>query len=426
MLQPYRDQFNANFTETKYSDLLARLNTLTRTNIEFRIAETPCFFPQSLLDDLASAGADLTHQLLDNPAYLQASNHTIPEQFRIPNENPQPNFMTVDFGLVRNPDGTLAPKLVELQAFPSIFGYQDLLARQYVQSFHLDPALQWHLGGHTERTYWDLLREVIIGDHDPENVVLTEIDPLHQKTLPDFHVHEDRLNISTVDITQLRKQGNRLYYQRDGRSIPIHRIYNRAIVDELERKHIQLPFDYRDDLDVEWAGHPNWYFRISKFSLPYLRHPAVPAAVFLDDWYAGRNLEALPAQRDQLLLKPLYSFAGKGIQFAPTDEDLAAIPLADRHLYLLQERVSFEPIIQTPCGPTQAELRVMYLWPDGEALQPVIALVRLGRGLMMGVDHNRDQQWVGSSAALISLRCSCVYQKNARSSCSVGYTPVCY
>jgi hypothetical protein len=400
MLQPYRDQFNANFTPAKYEDLLGRLNKFTRTSIEFRVAETPCFFLPSILKELADCGAELTHQLLDNPAYREASNQTIPVVYNVPNENPQPNFMTVDFGLVRNPDGTLSPKLVELQAFPSIFGYQDLLATQYIETYDLDPSLQRHLGGLTEQTYWQLVHKVIVGDHDPENVVLLEIDPDHQKTLPDFHVYEDKLNIATVDIAKLHKQGNRLFYQRAGREIPIHRIYNRAIVDELERKNIPLPFDYRDELDVEWAGHPNWYFRISKFSLPYLNHPSVPKAVFLDDWFARRNTEGLPHQREHLLLKPLYSFAGKGIQFAPTDEDLNAIPIADRHLYLLQERVNFQPVIQTPYGPTQAEIRIMYLWPDGGALQPAMALVRLGRGLMMGVDHNRDQLWVGGSAAL--------------------------
>jgi hypothetical protein len=400
MLQPYRDQFNAQFTPSKYADLISHLNRATRTTIEFRIAETPCFFPQSLLDELTRTGAELTHQLLDNPAYMQASNQTIPAQYLVPNENPQPNFMTVDFGLVRNPDGTLSPKLVELQAFPSIFGYQDLLVRQYIETYNLDPNLQGHLGGLTEQSYWELLRKVILNSHDPESVVLLEIDPDHQKTLPDFHVYEDKLGISTVDITKLSKRGNRLFYHRNGRDIPIHRIYNRAIVDELERKNIHLPFDYRDDLNVEWAGHPNWYFRISKFSLPYLNHSSVPRAVFLDDWFAHRNIENLPTDREKLLLKPLYSFAGKGIQFAPTDQELNSIPPADRHLYLLQERVAFEHTIQTPHGLTQAEIRIMYLWPDGGTLQPAIALVRLGRGLMMGVDHNRDKEWVGGSAAL--------------------------
>jgi hypothetical protein len=400
MLQPYRDHFNTHFTPEKYAVLVARLNRLTRTNIEFRVAETPCFFSRKLLDELAETGAELTHQLLNNPNYIQASNQTIPEQYRVPNENRIPNFMTVDFGLVRNPDSSLSPKLVELQAFPSIFGYQDILSRQYIETFNLDPNLNWYLADKSEQTYWQLLGDVIVGDHDPENVVLLEIDPDHQKTLPDFHVYEDKLHIATVDIASLRKQGNRLFYQRAGREIPIHRIYNRAIVDELQRKNIQLPFDYRDSLDVEWAGHPNWYFRISKFSLPFLNHPSVPKAVFLDDWFARRNIEGLPHQSENLLLKPLYSFAGKGIQFAPTDADLNAIPPADRHLYLLQERVTFEPTIETPHGLTQAEIRIMYLWPDSSILQPVIALVRLGRGLMMGVDHNRDRQWVGSSAAL--------------------------
>ena len=403
MLQPYRARFNADFTEAKYDDLLYRLNHLTRTSVEFRVAETPCFFAQSMLDDLAETGAILTQQLLDDPAYIEASNQTIPMEFRVPNENPQPNFMTVDFGLERKADGSLSPRLVEMQAFPSIFGYQEILARQYIEVYGLDPNLQTHLGGLNHETYWQLLRQVIVGDHDPENVVLAEIEPDRQKTRADFRVYEDKLHIATVDIARLRKQGNRLFYNHGGREIPIHRIYNRAIVDELQRKHIQLPFAYRDELDVEWAGHPNWYFRISKFSLPYLRHPSVPKAVFLKEWFSDRHIPGLPSEHEKLLLKPLYSFAGKGIQFAPTDADLDAIPTADRHLYLLQERVSFEPIIDTPHGPTQAEIRIMYLWPDGGALQPAIALVRLGRGLMMGVDHNRDQQWVGGSAALGAL-----------------------
>jgi len=413
MLQPYRDQFNFKFTSAGYSDLLAQLNHATRTSVDFRIAETPCFFPSALMNQLAETGAILTHQLLDNPLYLQASEQAVPSQYRVPNDNPIPNFMTVDFGLVRDPDGSLQPKLVEMQAFPSVFGYQDVLARQYIETYRLAPSLQWHLGGHTESTYWQLLHQVILGHHAPENVVLLEIDPQHQKTLPDFHVYEDKLGIATVDIATVTKRGNRLFYERDGREIPIHRIYNRAIVDELERKNIQIPFDYRDALDVEWAGHPNWYFRISKFSLPYLKHPSVPKAVFLDDWFTHRSSLGLPGDREKLLLKPLYSFAGKGIQFAPTDEDLNAIPAADRHLYLLQEKVNFEPVIQTPYGLTQAEIRIMYLWPDGGALQPVISLVRLGRGLMMGVDHNRDQQWVGGSAALHPLHNSGPMQNSA-------------
>ncbi len=405
MLQPFRRRFNEEqFSAARYAELKAWLDRATRTKIEFRICETPCFFPKALLEEMSAYGRALTHQLIDNPEYMRRSDAAVPEKYRVPNDNPQPNFVQVDFGLVRSLDDGLKPKLVELQAFPSIYGYQDLLTRGYREMYGLGDALEGRLGDVTEAEYWELLRETIVGDHAAENVVLTEVEPETQKTLPDFQVYEDRLGVRTVDIAKLKKEGNRLFYERDGRWVPIERIYNRAIVDEVERKGVVPAFDYRDELEVEWAGHPNWYFRMSKFSLPYLRHESVPTAVFLDDWFAGRGRERLPEDREQVLLKPLYSFAGKGIQFAPTDAELAAIPETDRHLYLLQERVRFEPLIETPCGMTQAEIRIMYLWPEGrDEMTPVQSLVRLGRGLMMGVDHNRNQEWIGGSAAFYPM-----------------------
>jgi len=407
MLKPFRTEFNQRqFTSERYATLLSRLNDRTRSKIEFRVAETPCFFSREVLAEIADTGRILTHQLVDSPTYMQASDAAVPARYRVPNDNPKPNFMTADFGFVRGEDGELHPKLVELQAFPSIFGYQDVLCEEYIRTFDLDRQLDWRFGGLDGDGYWNLLRQTIVGDHDPENVVLTEVEPETQKTLPDFHVYEDRLGIATVDIAKLKKEGSRLFYERRGKWVPIERIYNRAIVDEIERKQIKPAFDYRDDLQVEWAGNPNWYFRISKFSLPYLDHPSVPACVFLDDWFDGKR-DTIPENRERLLLKPLYSFAGKGIQFAPTDADLNAIPRAERHDYLLQERMKFEPVISTPHGPTQPEIRILYVWPDRAAeMTPLISLVRLGRGLMMGVDHNRNQDWVGGSAALFPTQFS--------------------
>jgi hypothetical protein len=400
VLQPYRDIFNAmQFSPGRYAELKQRLNRRCRTDISFQICETPCFFPPALLEEMIDAGRVLTHQLLDNPDYMRRSDTAIPDRFRIAGVQDKPHFMTVDFGLVRGADGQLHPKLVELQAFPSIFGYQDVLCEEYRAVYGLAPELTPYFGGLDQASYWQMLERTIVGDHDPENVILMEIEPEGQKTLPDFHVYEDRLGVATVAMADIRQRGSKLFYVSGGREIPIRRIFNRAIVDELERKGLTPPFDYRDQLDVEWAGNPNWYFRISKFSLPFLDHPTVPPAVFLDDWFAGWR-GVLGHHSSQLLLKPLYSFAGKGIQFDPSDADLAAIPEGDRHLYLLQERVHFEPVIETPDGMTQAEVRIMYLWPDGAPeMTPAISLVRLGRGLMMGVDHNRDQAWVGGSAA---------------------------
>jgi hypothetical protein len=395
MIPTLRKQFNSAFTPDKYQTFLRRIDDACGTHVSFRLAETPCFFPKSLLERMGEDGKELIRQLVESPEYLARSEASIPAEFRVPNEPAHPMFVQVDFGLVRNAGGELQPKLVELQAFPSLYAYQVTLAQSYIDVFGLNrfaggEDLQFFLGGLNERSYRDLLRRAIVGTHDPENVILMEIRPLEQKTLPDFLLTEKMLGVRTVDIQAIKKDGARLYYERDGRRVAIQRIYNRAIVDELQRKHVKLGFDWRDDLDVEWAGHPNWYFRISKFSIPYLRHESVPKTWFLD------RLDRIPDDLQNYALKPLYSFAGLGVVIAPTKEDIEAIPAEKRGEYILQERLHFEPVIETPFGGTKAEVRVMYVWQ--EELKAVLTIIRMGRGLMMGVDHNRDMEWVGASA----------------------------
>ena len=392
MIPSFRQRFNANFTPEKYQTLLKTMEERCGTAVQFRLSETPCFFPESLLNGMAEDGKELVLQLVDNPGYRAKSSESIPPQFNMPNEAPHPMFVQVDFGLVRDQQGELQPKLVELQAFPSLYGYQTVLAQTYIDVFGLDRKLKYLLGGLDYKSYATLLRRAVIGDHDPENVILLEIDPLHQKTLPDFLVTEKMLGIKTVCITKVKKEGHRLYYKDQGQRIPIHRIYNRAIVDELERKGVQLNFDFRDDLDVSWAGHPNWYFRISKYSIPYLHHESVPKTWFLD------KLDRVPDDLENYALKPLYSFAGLGVVIGPSPQDLAAIPADKRSQYILQERLQFEPVIETPHGATKAEIRIMYIWLD--EMRPVMTIIRMGRGLQMGVDHNRNLEWVGSSAGL--------------------------
>lgn len=360
--------------------------------IGFRVSETPCFLPIELVERMANDGKDLIRQLVDNPEYRIKSAESIPQEFNVPHQSSHPMFIQVDFGLVRDASGEFQPKLVELQAFPSLYAYQPVLARTFIDVYGLE-GLRYLLGGLDSASYLSLLRQAIVGGQDPENVILMEIDPSNQKTLPDFLLTEKLLGIRTVDITQIKKAGNGLYWEEAGTRVPIKRIYNRAIVDELERKGAELNFDFRDDLVVEWAGHPNWYFRISKFSIPYLKHPSVPKTWFLD------QLEQVPEDLENYALKPLYSFAGLGVVIAPRKEDIEAVPEERRSQYILQERLHFEPVIDTPLGGTKVEVRVMYIWVD--ELTPVLTILRMGRGLMMGVDHNRNMEWVGSSAGLI-------------------------
>ena len=391
MIPVLRERFNAVFTAEKYAAFLARLEEASGAPPLFRHSETPCFFPQRLIDRMARDGCELIRQLT-TPEYQQIARQAVPAQFDAPGEPEHPLFLQVDFGLVREASGEIAPRLVEIQAFPSLYAYQPVLSRVYIEAYGLDPSLRYLLGGLDPARYQALLGRAILGGHHPENVILMEIEPERQKTLADFRLTERLLGVRSVDIVDISQEGRRLYYQRDGRKVPIHRIYNRAIADELQRRGVTPAFDFRDDLDVEWAGHPNDYFRVSKFSIPYLRHPSVPQTWFLD------QLHHIPRDTARYVLKPLFSFAGLGVRIGPTPEEVRAIPPGQRREYILQERVNFEPVIETPFGKTRAEVRIMYIWL--EDLLPVSLLVRMGRGAMMGVDHNKDMEWVGASAGL--------------------------
>lgn len=384
MIPSLRQQFNQSYSPAKYARFLELLEQRCGEGAQFRHSETPCFFTSELIDRMATAGREMVEQLMADPQYQVDSRAAIPERYRVPNEAGVPLFVQADFGL----DAELQPKLVEIQGFPSLYAYQTVMSNAYREAYGIESALAAFPDGISESEYIDMLRRAIVGEQDPENVILMEIDPAHQKTRHDFLRTEQLFGVRAVDIRALRKEGNRLFHGQT----PVKRIYNRAIVDELERRNIDVPFDFRDDLDVEWAGHPNWFFRLSKFSLPYLKHPAVP-------WTGFLNRIDRVDDPQRYVLKPLYSFAGVGVIVGPTEEQIASIPVERRHDYILQERVDFRPVVETPFGTTKVEVRIMYLWLD--ELRPVNTIIRMGRGAQMGVDYNKGLDWVGASAAFI-------------------------
>lgn len=390
MVPALRERFNRDWTPERHARLVARLAERAGVPLSFTVSETPCFFPAELLAEMGRTGVELVEGFLADAAGRAAAEALIPARYLGANQEARPTCVQVDFGLVREADGRWTPRLVELQAFPSLYAFQHVLGALHREIHELPASLAAHLDGLDAASYLALVREALVGPHDPAEVVLMEIDPAAQKTRVDFVLTEQLWGVTTIDPKDVLVRGRTLAYRRDGREVPIRRIYNRVIPDELERTGHPMPFDYRDDLDVEWIGHPAWYFRLSKSAIPWLRHPAVPRTWRLD------AVDGLPLDREALVLKPLFSFAGGGIVFGPSDAELAAIPPGDRDKYLLQERVAFTPSIETPHGPTQVEVRVMYVWTD--RLRPVLPLLRMGRGRMMGVAHNRGLAWVGASA----------------------------
>ena len=391
MISSQRERFNANFSQATYQRLVFTLQQATGLTIEFRMSETPVFIPSELLSEIQQAAASINHQLL-NVEYLTASDRAIPSSFYAPHQTAHPTFIQTDFAVARDEQGRLTPKLVELQGCASIHAFQLFLSQEYQRHFDLS-GLSYLLNGMNDESYLHLLRRAIVGQHAPEQVVLMEIEPESQKTRPDFVMTEKLLGVPTVAIHEIIKRGRQLCYLQQGREIPIRRIYNRVIVDELVRKNVQFNFDYRDELDVEWAGHPNWFFRLSKFSLPFLSHPSVPRSWFLN------QLDVYPDDLENFVLKPLFSFAGSGVKVNITRADLEVIPEAERGDYLLMEKISYAPVIETLDDPSKVELRLMSIWPD-DAPEPIptMLLGRLSKGAMMGVDFNKNKAWVGSAA----------------------------
>ena len=388
-----RARFNANFTPEKYAGLVRLVNETEVWPADFRISETPIFLTPEFAAEVTAAARELAAQV-QTPAFRAHAATALPPKLVVPNENPHPIFLQVDFAICEGEDGRLTPRLIELQGFPSLYSYQLFFWRCLRASFPELPA-GWtpFFSGLDENSYLDLLRRVIVRDADPENVILLEIEPERQKTRIDFAASESGLGVHPVCLTSIRKRGRQLFYEHKGREIRIERIYNRVIFDELLRRPELRPgFDFRDDLDVQWVGHPNWYFRISKHSLPFLKTAHTSAAYFADEFPPNESLS-------DYVLKPLYSFAGLGVEMDPTEEKLAALP--DPQDWILQQKVTYAEFIPTTDGHrSKAEIRMMFLWPeDGD---PILAnnLVRMSQGKMMGVDFNKEKTWVGSSIAL--------------------------
>ncbi|MGZ4985234.1 MAG: hypothetical protein ACXV8A_04015 [Chthoniobacterales bacterium] len=387
-----RARFNADFAPERYAEMLRVANESERWPIDFRISETPIFLTAEFAAEVATAAEEIVAHVR-TPEFAQYARDAIPSGLEVPNETSHPAFIQVDFAICEE-NGKLTPRLIELQGFPSLYGFQVFLLRCMRHAYPAIPKeAHSFFNGYDERSYTDLLRSVILGDSRPENVILLEIDPEKQNTRIDFACTETLLGIATVSLTDVTRRGKELFYQRDGREVRIERIYNRVIFDELLRRpDLSFGFNFQHEIDVTWVGHPNWYFRISKHSLPFLKTKYTTRAFFADQFPPNESL-------DNYILKPLYSFAGLGVDLEPTREKLASLP--DPHTWIIQEKMNYAAFVPTIDGlRSKAELRMMFLWPENGEPVLVNNLVRMSQGAMMGVKFNKNKTWVGSSIAL--------------------------
>lgn len=395
MIPSIRQQYNRQFTREKYNAYVKELSAVYPGQLDFRAAETPVFIPDQFWQKVHSACESII-DITSTPDYHQQSEKAIPQHLRVPNEDGHPYFIAFDFGICLNEEGGLEPQLIEMQGFPTIFAWQVIQGDIHQKQFPWPDGFDMYMNGYNRKSYIQLLKDIIIGDSKPENVVLLEIFPEKQKTRVDFHATEELVGIKTVCLTNLVQEGRALFYERDGIKTKIERIYNRLIFDDLFQQSPEVQEKgalMMQDLDVTWVPHPNWFYRLSKFTLPFIEHPYVPYTRFLN------TIEKLPDDLENYVVKPLFSFAGQGVIIDVTKEAVEGI--GDPENWILQKKVQYAAVIETPEEPAKAEIRIFYFWPPG-AQRPVAVcnLSRLSKGKMIGVRYNKDKEWVGGSFCL--------------------------
>ncbi|MBA0883825.1 hypothetical protein [Flavobacterium undicola] len=393
MISKYRKLFNEQFTEEKYQALKDDIAADFGYTPTFRLGETPFFISNELKKQLLEGCNDVI-ALIQQENFKELTNKALELNNKVPNEDDHSTFIAIDFGICEE-DGAIIPKLIEVQGFPSLFNYQINLYEKFQKQYPFLEELTPFLNELTPQEYLENLKAVFCNNHPDENVVLLEIEPEKQNTTIDFYYCKRDLGLSIVCVTEVIKKEKQLFYKnKKGEEIQIKRIYNRVIFDELDlRTDLKLNFSFSDELDVEWAGHPNWFFRISKFILPLLKGKYFIETTLLSE------LKEIPEDLENYVLKPLFSFSGSGVIFHVKREDIEAV--VDKELYILQKKVNYLPIVQSPDGKVKAEVRMLCTWKKEDTAPTLLCnLVRLSRGEMIGVKYNQDKDWVGGTIGL--------------------------
>ncbi|WP_307312539.1 hypothetical protein [Epilithonimonas hungarica] len=389
MIPKYRTRFNGEFSQEKYQKVSELIKEKCGHEAAFRLSESPIFLTKDFQQKLDDASQSIISQIKEMSD--EELSKAIPTNCNVPNDTKKPHFVAIDFGICQDENGNVIPQLIELQAFPSLFGFQKLFEEVITEVY---PFLNELKNSLPKDEYIQKLKQVIVGNEDPENVILLEIYPEKQKTAIDFILTEQYLGIKTVCLTKIKKEGKKLFYENDGKLVPINRIYNRVIFDELDKiEGLETEFDFREEIDVEWITHPNWFFKISKYILPKLKHEFVPKSYFLPDFPKAEQLE-------NFVLKPLFSFAGSGVNLDPTPEIINQIE--DKENYILQRKVNYVPLFEDINGQfSKAEIRLLFAWnPEEENPELLVNLVRMTKAAMVNVDFNKkDAIWIGSSMA---------------------------
>lgn len=397
MIRSTRELFNQSFSKEKQRHIQSYFNNNYPNQLGFKLSESPIFISNNLQEKLFAVSESIIHQIVNQTILTDFSR--VPANQNVPNCKGKPHFLAIDFAICKNNNQEIEPQLIELQAFPSLFFYQVSLAQQFQQQYPFLNDFNFLLNHHSTKDYTQHLQELITANQPPENTIILELFPEQQKTKIDFSITKEHLGIETVCLTKIIKKGKTLYYQKNNQEIKINRIYNRLIFDDLEQyPDLKTQFNLTDNVEVDWVTHPNWFFVISKAILPKLQHQYIPKSYFVND-FPDNEINNL----SNYVLKPLFSFAGQGVNLNPKQEDINKIQ--NKKDYILQKKVAYAPVFKDINNDfSKAELRLLYTWmPEDDLPKAAISLVRMSKSAMINVSHNQKSEvFTGSSVAFFN------------------------
>ena len=246
-----RSRFNADFTPDKYAALLRCINEAVRWPADFRISETPIFLTPEFTREAVIAAETIRAQTA-TPEFVRHAASAIPPGLEVPNESPHPEFVIIDLGICEE-DGRLVPRLIELQAFPSLFAFQFMLLGCMRRNFPAIPQ-DWTsaFSGLHDQEYIELLRQTIISDANPENVILLEIE---ENRIRDLQCDNQELLEEFRAYTSTDENSNRVGEFAVGTNTACTHVIGNILQDEkIPGIHIAFGHPYSEHTGAKWVS----------------------------------------------------------------------------------------------------------------------------------------------------------------------------
>jgi len=325
-------------------------------------------FPKELKSELIEAATGITNQLFSSRVLTLAESNITDNSnildFRSYKNLPEPYFMTID--LAYAPGGGTNFKLIEAQAFLSI---SHMFFEHYSKLLDLNRDVFLNF-----EAYQHFLRKI-----QNNHSILLEDCPWEQKTAIDFHLLQKQASIEVLNFRGIL----------GSHALKEKLIYNRLIFADLTAQEFANAKISLSGLpNARWLHHPDWYYFVSKSSLPYITSPWAAQSFLVAD----KPLNFEP-KSNAWVLKPLFDYGCSGVNLNPSRTDIENVDAPKE--WLLQQKIELKHL---PGTELFGEIRVV-LFNTDNGWEPVMFFGRINDKPFLGSQHfNLNNPQCGTAA----------------------------